>query len=105
MDYRELNAFVECHTGDDKVAVCGERIRKWRQLCGKLKVVDLKSAYLQIHISMDLWKYQVVNYKGVHYALTRLSFGLWCALRIMTFILGKVLSLDDRVRTTSMLLS
>ena len=23
MDYRELNDFVECHTGDDMVAVCG----------------------------------------------------------------------------------
>jgi transposase InsO family protein len=97
MDYRELNAFVECHTGDDKVAVCGEKIRKWRQLCGELKVVDLKSAYLQIHVSEDLWKYQVVKYKGVHYALTRLGFGLSCAPRIMTSILGKVLSLDDHV--------
>jgi len=39
-----------------------------------------------------------VKYKGVHYALTRLDFGLSCALRIMTSILGKVLSLDDHVR-------
>jgi hypothetical protein len=64
MDYRELNAFVECHTGDDTVAVCGDKIRKWQQLRGELKVVDLKSAYLQIHISRDLWKYQVVRYNG-----------------------------------------
>ncbi|XP_067931095.1 uncharacterized protein [Watersipora subatra] len=81
MDYRELNAFVE----------------KWRQLQGELKVLDLKSAYLQIHISKDLWKYQVVRYKGVHYALIRLGFGLSCAPRIMTSILKKVLSLDERV--------
>jgi len=60
-------------------------------------VVDLKSAYLQIHIFKDLWKYQVVKYKGVHYALTRPGFGLLCAPRIMTSILGKVLSLDDCV--------
>ena len=98
MDYRELNDFVECHTGDDMVAVCGEKVRKWRQLQGELKVVDLKSAYLQIHISEDLWKYQIVRYKGIHYALTRLGFGLSCAPRIMTSILRKVLSLDDRVR-------
>ena len=98
MDYHELNAFVECHTGGDRVAVCGEKIRKWRQLRGELKVVDLKSAYLQIHVSEDLWRYQVVKWKGVHYALTRLGFGLSCAPRIMTAILGKVLSLDDRVR-------
>jgi len=73
MDYRELNDFVECHTGDDMVAVCGKKVRKWRQLQGELKVVDLKSAYLQIHISEDLWKYQIVRYKGVHYALTHLG--------------------------------
>jgi len=54
MDYCELSAFVECHTSDDKVAVCGEKIRKWRQLRGELKVVGLKSASLQIHISKDL---------------------------------------------------
>ena len=39
-----------------------------------------------------------MKHKGVHYALTRLGFGLSCAPRIMTSILGKVLSLDDRVR-------
>ena len=73
-------------------------LRKWRQLQGELKVVDLKSAYLQIHISEDLWKYQIVRYKGIHYALTRLGFGLSCAPRIMTSILRKVLSLNDGVR-------
>ena len=97
MDYRELNDFVECHTGDDMVALCGEKVRKWRQLQCELKVVDLKSAYLQIHVSEDLLKYQIVWYKGVHYALIRLGFGLSCAPRIMTSILCKVLSLDDRV--------
>ena len=98
MDYHELNDFVECHTGDDMVAVCSEKVRKWRQLQGELKMVDLKSVYLQIHISEDLWEYKIVWYKGVHYALTRLGFGLSCAARIMTSILHKVLSLDDRVR-------
>ena len=52
---------------------------------------------LQIRVSKDLWKFQVVKHKGVHYALTRLGFGLSCAPRIMTSILGKVLSLDGRV--------
>ena len=59
-----FNDFVECHTGDDMVAVCGDKIRKWRQLSGDLEVVDLKSAYLQIRVSRDLWKYQVVKYEG-----------------------------------------
>ena len=85
MDYRELDNFVECHTGDDMVAVCSEKVTKWRQLQGELKVVDLKSAYLQIHISGDLWKY----HKGKHSVLTRLGFGLSCAPRIMTSIIHK----------------
>ena len=97
MDYRELNEFVECHTGDEHVAICAEKVRKWRQLDNKLKLVDLKSAYLQIHISEDLWQYQVVKYNGRHYALTRLGFGLSSAPRIMTRVLGKVLSLDEDV--------
>lgn len=97
MDYRELNEFVESHTGDEQTAVCAEKVRKWRQLPGELKIVDLKSAYLQIHVSKDLWQYQVVRYNGVHYALTRLGFGLTCAPRIMTMILGEVLSLDPDV--------
>ena len=97
MDFRELNEFIESHTGDENTAVCAEKVRKWRQLGGELKVVDLKSAYLQIHVSKDLWKYQVVRFNGKHYALTRLGFGLTCAPRIMTMILGKVLSLDDSI--------
>ena len=97
MDYRELNAYVESHTGDEQTAVCAEKVRKWRQLPGELKLVDLKSAYLQVHVSRDLWQYQVVRYKGKLFALTRLGFGLTCAPRIMTMILGKVLSLDPAV--------
>ena len=54
MNYRKLNAFVKCHTGDKMVAVCGEKIRKWRQLHGELRVVDLKSEYLQIQVSQVL---------------------------------------------------
>ncbi|XP_067945155.1 uncharacterized protein [Watersipora subatra] len=97
MDFRELNALVECHTDDVVVAVCADKIRKWRQLWNERKVVDLKFAYLQIHFSKDLWKYEVMGYKGVYYALTQLDFGLSCASRIMTSILKKVLALDERV--------
>ena len=31
---------------------------------GEIKVVDLKSAYLQIHVCESLWQYQVVRYGG-----------------------------------------
>ena len=98
MDYRELNEFVECHTGDDEIAVCAEKLRAWRRVGGKITLVDLKSAYLQIHVDETLWPYQLVKYKGTTWALTRLGFGLSCAPRIMTKILGKVLSMDPVVK-------
>ena len=65
LDFRELNQNVNCHTGDDGVDVCGDKMREWRQVQGDTEVVDLKAAYLQIHISEDLWKHQFVRFKGV----------------------------------------
>merc|ERR1712055_271038 len=98
LDYRELNAFVESHTGDNNTAVCAEKVRAWRQLQGDLKIVDLKDAYLQIRVSQDLWQYQIVKFRGKMYALTRLGFGLTCAPRVMSVILKHVLAQDETVR-------
>ena len=53
-------------------------------------ILDLKSAYLQLKIKRDLWKYQLVEYKGNTYCLTRLGFGLNCTPRIMSKILKSV---------------
>jgi transposase InsO family protein/ribonuclease HI len=97
LDFRELNEFVTCHTGSE-VAVCDETLRKWRRFPGSLKLVDLKSAYLQIHIDKSLWPFQQVRYKGQTYCLTRLGFGLNCAPRIMTRILREVLAASERIR-------
>ena len=36
LDFRELNQYVECHTGSD-VAICDDTIRKWRRLTGPYK--------------------------------------------------------------------
>lgn len=97
LDYRELNMYVESHPGVD-VAVCTETLRKWRRLPGRLKLVDLKSAYLQIQVEKSLWPYQRVNFDGVLYYLTRLGFGLNSAPKIMTKILNEVLAQDEHVR-------
>lgn len=97
MDYRELNHFVQSHTGDEEIAICAEKVRRWRKLHGELRVVDLKSAYLQVRVSKDLWQYQVVRFQGVTYALTRLGFGLTSAPRIMTMILKQVLAQDENI--------
>jgi len=97
LDFRELNDHVRCHTGDDNIDICGEKLREWRQVQGEPKIVDLKSAYLQIHVTEDLWKHQLVKFRGETYCLTRLGFGLSVAPKIMTKVLRKVLEKDTVV--------
>ena len=91
LDYRELNRFVAYHTGSDIIDVCDEKMRKWRQLEGGTAIVDLKSAYLQLHVAKELWQYQLVSYKGKTYCLTQLEFGLDVAPKIMAAVLKTVL--------------
>ena len=57
LDFRELNEHVSNHPGTD-AAVCSETLRRWRRIPGRLKIVDLKSAYLQVHVTEGLWQYQ-----------------------------------------------
>lgn len=99
MDFREINAFIESHTGDSDV--CSETTRKWRMLDGEPAVLDLRNAYLQLHVREDLQQYQVVKHKGCFYKLTRLGFGLNCAPKIMTSVLAKVLSLDEEINAST----
>ena len=56
LDYRELNRFVASHTGSDIIDVCDEKMRKWRWLEEGTAIVDLKSAYLQLHVAKELWQ-------------------------------------------------
>ena len=92
MDFRELNGHVESYTGDSDA--CSETTRKWRAMKGQLAMLDLRSAYLQLHVREDLQQFQMVQHKGEFFRLTRLGFGLNCAPKIMTAVLAKVLSLD-----------
>ena len=95
MDFRELNAYVESHTGDSDV--CGETLCKWRSMKGKPAVLDLRSAYLQLHVHKELQRFQIMKHRGHYFQLMRLSFGLNCAPKIMTAVLAKVLSLDAEI--------
>ena len=96
LDFKQLNKYVSCHTGAS--AVCGDTIRRWRKIGDNLVRLDLRKAYLQLHINPSLRKHQAVRFKGKYYFLTRLGFGLNCSLRIMNRILQEVLALNDRVR-------
>ena len=97
LDFRELNKYVECHTGDDVIDVCGDKLREWRRTQGEAEIVDLRAAYLQIRVSKDLWKHQLVRFRGQVYCLTRLGFGLNSAPRVMSKILKDVLGRDQEV--------
>ena len=96
LDFRELNKYVAYHTRDG-INVCEEVMREWRRMERASKIVDLKSAYLQIHVDKKLWWYELVEYKDQIYCLTRLRFGLTSAPNIMTAVLKIVLTKDDVV--------
>lgn len=96
LDFRYLNDFISCYTGDSDI--CEDKLRAWRCMNDRTKLLDLKDAYLQLHIDKSLWAHQVVRFKGKTYCLTRLGFGLNSAPRIMTHVLRKVLSLQEDIR-------
>ena len=96
MDYRELNEHIEAYTAD--ADVCAEKLRTWRKMGVDVAALDLKSAYLQIHVKKALWSYQTVVFEGKRWALTRLGFGLNVAPLLMKAIVNRVLSLNPSVR-------
>lgn len=93
LDYRHLNDYLSCHSGD--AVACTEKLRRWRRFGNNLALVDLRRAYLQIHVEPDLQLYQAVRYKGQVYLMTRMAFGLSVAPKIMTAIVSKILGMDD----------
>ena len=99
IDYRRLNEFVSSHSAE--AGACGDKLKEWRGMGSNLAIVDLKSAYLQIHFAKDLWKYQVVRFHAQNYALTRLGFGLNVATKIMTAIVRKVLSMNIKTESAT----
>lgn len=96
MDYRELNCYVSSHPGRE-VAVCQEKLRVWRRRDHRACLLDLRKAYLQVHVSERLQKFQTVRYRGKTYVMTRMGFGLNVAPKIMTKIISNVLALDDEI--------
>ena len=92
LDFRELNQYVNLHNATSDA--CDEKVRKWRTLGDKFTTLDLRCAYMQVHIDLSLWEYQKVIYKEEKYYLTRLGFGLNSSPKIMSSILGSVLNLD-----------
>ena len=94
-DFRELNETVDCSGAD--ADVCHEKLRAWRQMSANCALVDLRDAYMQIGVDAKCSRYQVVEFEGNQYELTRLGFGLNCAPEVMKAIVSTVLSSNERV--------
>lgn len=52
MDFREINKFVANHPGN--CDVCDEKLRSWREIGDNITILDLRKAYLQLHVEDDL---------------------------------------------------
>ena len=99
LDFRELNQSVQSHTADSEV--CPETLRRWRLMGDRLGLVDLKNAYLQLHVRRDLQDFQVVRIGDQYYRLTRLGFGLASAPRIMMAVVRHILASDSDIRAAT----
>uniref|UniRef100_A0A5S6Q5E2 Reverse transcriptase domain-containing protein n=1 Tax=Trichuris muris TaxID=70415 RepID=A0A5S6Q5E2_TRIMR len=96
MDFRELNDYMETYTAN--ADVFADKMREWWRQGVNVSMIDLKSAYLQIHVDEALWPYQAVEVKGRRYCLTRLGFGLNVAPLVMKIVLGFVLTQETSVK-------
>ncbi|XP_065195653.1 uncharacterized protein LOC135827058 [Sycon ciliatum] len=88
LDYRHLNKLLVSHPGT-KSPVCAETLRQWRFKgeADEFELVDITKAYLQIHVSPELLRFQVVEWRGVRYVMTRMAFGLSVAPKFMDTII------------------
>lgn len=92
LDYRELNDYVTAFTADSDV--CADQLRKWRRHGQNIAVLDLRKAYLQVHVAEQLWPFQTVVVRGRRYCLTRLGFGLNVAPQVMKAVVKAILARD-----------
>lgn len=74
MEYRELNEHVDAD-------ICSAKLREWRQQGVNVAILDLRNAYLQVHVYESLWPYQVVMIQRKRFCLKQLGFFLYpCSL-------------------------
>ena len=78
--------------------MCSEKLREWRRMGENVALLDLKKAYLQIHVEESLWPYQTIEFQNKRYSLTRLGFGLNVAPRVMKTVLETVAEQDTNVK-------
>ena len=87
LDYRILNDLLASHP-DREAPVCDETLRKWRRAGNpsNLRLLDIRKAYLQVHVAPDLQRFQTVIWQGRVYVMTRMGFGMNIAPKFMDII-------------------
>ena len=63
-----------------------------------MSLLDLRKAYLQIHVDKALWPYQTVMLKSCRHCFTRLGFSLNEAPLIMRSTIDSVMSQDRAIK-------
>ena len=88
LDYGHLNKLSVSQPGT-KSPVCAESLRQWRLEgeADEFELLYITKAYLQIHVSTELLRFQVVEWRGVRYVMTRMAFGLSVAPKFMDTII------------------
>ena len=91
LDYRRLNNLILSQPGQNSPS-CQETLRKWRVASDESSVLlDIRKAYLQIHVEPELVRYQTVAWQGQLYVMTRMGFGLAIAPKFMDIIVQWIL--------------
>ena len=95
IDFQQLNCYVDVFTAN--ADVCTAKLREWQQKGPNVSLLDIKRAYLQVHVQKTLWPFRTMKIGGQRYCLTRLGLGLNVAPLIMKAIVSTVLSQEEAV--------
>ena len=99
LDYREFNGFVDAFITNAEV--CAQKLKEWRRQGVNVSFLDLQNTYLQIHVDKALWPFQTVIFRGQHFCLTRLGFGLNVAPFIMKSVIDAIVSQDHTIKSAT----
>ena len=99
MDFRLLSYHLDVFTANADVYAA--KLHEWWQKGSNISLLDLKRAYLQVHIQKTLWPFQTMKIDEQRYCLTHSGFGLNVAPLIMKAIVSAVLSHEEAVGHTA----
>ena len=77
--------------------VCTAQLHTWQQKGPNIFLLNLRRAYLKVHVHETLWPFHPMKIDGKRYGLTSLGFGLNVAPLIMKVIISMVLLQEEAV--------